>query len=482
MQSGNPSWSRWISAVEYYFWPGLTYPRRTQGGFSVRVMPAGCIFADKGPAMFVAGDGDHDLLALLAVVNSALFRALLSLQMAFGSYEVGVVQRTPVPDLSMEDVRELATLAREAHDLKREADRDDEVTHPFTAPALARLRQAGSLAQGLLALAENDSARERRLAEIQHEIDDHCFVLYCFSAEDRAQVIGGSVGAGKESNDENSADDADETDEDESTRPQGAALAARTAADLLMYAVGCALGRWDVRIGHNPSLALALAEPFAPLPVCAPGALVGPDGLPATAVHHIVSEEWLRARPNAITLPATGSISLPTIAAEEYPIPVAWDGVLVDDADAQDDIVRRVRATLDYLWGDAADAIEQEACSMLGVQDLRDYLRNPRGFFDHHISRYSKSRRKAPIYWQLQSPKRHYSIWLYYHRLDADLPFKAITLYLLPKIRQAEQRLTELEQARKAAGTSGADARRAALAVDRQEAQLADLREFYAAL
>ncbi len=40
----------------YYFRPGLTWPRRSQRGFSLRVLPAGCIFGDKGPSIFAAED------------------------------------------------------------------------------------------------------------------------------------------------------------------------------------------------------------------------------------------------------------------------------------------------------------------------------------------------------------------------------------------------------------------------------------------
>ncbi|MFN3628794.1 MAG: hypothetical protein ACK4XK_01865, partial [Casimicrobiaceae bacterium] len=42
-----------IRNPDYYFRPGLTWPRRTNG-LSFRAMPANCIFADKGPAAFVA--------------------------------------------------------------------------------------------------------------------------------------------------------------------------------------------------------------------------------------------------------------------------------------------------------------------------------------------------------------------------------------------------------------------------------------------
>ena len=66
-------------------------------------MPKGCIFADKGPAAFMDGDVPNDLLALLAITTSSAFRYLVELQMAFGSYEVGVIQRTPVPEVGDSD-------------------------------------------------------------------------------------------------------------------------------------------------------------------------------------------------------------------------------------------------------------------------------------------------------------------------------------------------------------------------------------------
>jgi hypothetical protein len=77
--------------------------------------------------------------------------------------------------------------------------------------------------------------------------------------------------------------------------------------------------------------------------------------------------------------------------------------MLVDDPDHPDDIVRRVRDVLEVLWRDRAETIEREACEILGIKELRDYFRKPGkgGFWDDHVSRYSKSRRKAPIYWLL---------------------------------------------------------------------------------
>lgn len=124
-----------------------------------------------------------------------------------------------------------------------------------------------------------------------------------------------------------------------------------------------------------------------------------------------------------------GSDGLPLRAAPHgYPLHIDSDGIIPDDEDHTDDIVRRVRDGLELIWKDKAVAIEKEVCEVLDVGRLRDYLRKPGkgGFWDDHVSRYSKSRRKAPIYWLLQSQKKNYGLWFYYHRLDKDTLFKAV--------------------------------------------------------
>jgi hypothetical protein len=269
--------------------------------------------------------------------------------------------------------------------------------------------------------------------------------------------------------------EAEEDDQEEASAPPPDPRS--LVADLLSYAIGCAFGRWDVRIARDAELVAGLADPFAPLPVCSPGMLVGPDGLPAGS-GGLVSEAWLRARPDAITLPAAGAVATPTISDEQYPLRIAWDGVLVDDPDNPDDVVRRVRQVLELLWGERAEAIEQETCDLLGVRGLRDYFRNPRAFFADHIKRYSKSRRKAPIYWLLQSDRRNYGLWLYYHRLDQDTLFKALQGYVNPKLALEEQRLGSLRQAREAGPKTGAAARQFERQVDEQEALVQEIGRF----
>src|SRR6266516_1075765 len=111
--------------------------------------------------------------------------------------------------------------------------------------------------------------------------------------------------------------------------------------------LGCVFGRWDVRLATGERQAPELPDPFAPLPVCSPGMLTGDDGLP------------LNETP-------TG-----------YPLEINREGILVDDPDHSEDIVRRVRDVFKVIWQEKAEVIEQEACQILGLKDLREYFRRP---------------------------------------------------------------------------------------------------------
>jgi hypothetical protein len=95
-----------------------------------------------------------------------------------------------------------------------------------------------------------------------------------------------------------------------------------------------------------------LPDPFAPLPACPPGMLQNSHGLPV----------------------AQGDVP------SGYPLPIPWDGILVDDPGLDgksphpEDLVERVRLVLRLLWPESHAEIEAEACEILGVKELRDYL------------------------------------------------------------------------------------------------------------
>ncbi|HRS17562.1 MAG TPA: hypothetical protein P5234_15105 [Thermoanaerobaculaceae bacterium] len=411
-----------------YFRPGLTWPRRTQSGLSLRAMPAGCIFGDKGPAAFVEGDDRQALAGLLAVMNSRSFRAVVDLQMAFGSYEVGVIQRTPFPETPASARARLASLARRAWSLKRSLDTAAETSHAFVLPALLQV-SGDTLAARAEAWAARVARTEAELSAIQAEIDDICFALYGLSADDRRRIeqgFGASSEAGGEANEETE-------DADEASEPEGTADAVALTAALVSWAVGVAFGRFDVRLATGERTIPPKPEPFDPLPSRSPG---------------MVPE------------------------AQEPP---DSPDILVDDTGHERDLLARVRAVFDRVFGEKAHAALREAAETLSAKDgeLAAWLRE--SFFEWHIKRYSKSRRKAPIYWQLATPSSSYSVWLYYHRFTRDTLYRVLNDYVAPKLKHEERKLTNLVQG--AGPNPSASQRREIDAQERFVEELRALRE-----
>ena len=402
----------------------------------------------------------------------------MRLSSAAAVFQVGMIQKTPVPLLTEEVKQQLSKLTFTCFELLRERDGIQEDTHAFRVPLIA-VRHANSLQLASQASQPEYEAIQTRLLELQIEIDAVVAGLYNLSKDEFTQLAVESTRFGD-------ADDTDvsEADQDsdgvieEEEEIQSASDIATNIQNLLMWCLGCAFGRWDVRFALDPSLLPKLQGPFDPLPRCSPGMLLGSDALPATP-GNIVGEAWLRARPNVITLPEPSTLgaSPSTIPDSAYPLRIDWDGIIPDDDGHPDDIVRRAQDVLELLWGDRAEAIEHEACQILGVASLRDYFRQPKAFFDFHIKRYSKSRRKAPIYWLLQSAKKNYGLWLYYHRLDSDTLFKALTLYADPKLNIERTRLEDLQRAL-TPGLPARDRRALEKTIARQESVISELTDF----
>jgi len=439
-------WMLRDTANKYFFRPGLTWPARTQL-FGPRLLPAVCIFSHKGCATFVENDLKLRNMHDLSLMNSKPFLLFLEMMLSAAdttarSFEVGIIQNVPIPRTEGSQDKTISNNAFRAWFLKRSADLSNEVSHAFELPAL--LQTTGAT------LGESAAAWERRVAQtelkitcVQAEIDEFAFKLYGFTEKEL-----NSMGNENKTETKNVRFDPETAAID--PKRTSAVKNPLLIAQFLSWCFGVVLGRFDMRLALDSSLVPGAPDPFDPLPVCPPGMLVGPDGLPAEP-GQIVSEEWLGARPDAGTLPPEGSVQNPTITDEEYPIRIPWDGILVDDpgfnggAPHRDDIVRRVREVLDLLWGDRAQAIEEEACEILDVADLREYFREPSGFFQDHLKCYSKSRRKAPIYWPLSTSSGSYTVWLYYHRLNDQTLYAVVNKYLEPKIADVERAVNRLE-------------------------------------
>lgn len=448
---------------KYAFRQGLTYSQRSQSGFSVRVLPRACLYSANGPCVYSKGR----VISLfdLAFLNTDFVSAILGLLTTFGSFSEGYVESLPYPTASQNQLTTLAELALDAALLQRERFLYDDTVREFV--HFGSVDDIRSLTAWWDGICEGGTKDREVLSRYRNRIEGIFSSMFTLSEADKEFV--------RTHSDSKKVTNAETI--------LGLFDKSQSTYNLVAYALGAVFSRWDIRFSQYPDLAPKLSDPLEPLPVCPPGMLVGPDGLPATP-GNIVSEAWLRARPDAITLPPEGSFDGPaTIPDDAYSIRIVWDGILVDDPGLGEnpephpsDVVRRVREVLAVLWPDNHDAIEAEACEILGVRELRDYLRKPTKFFADHLQRYSKSRRKAPIYWPLSTASGSYTLWLYYHRLDDQILYTAVNRYVTPKIEQVEGYVARLEA--DLAQITGRAASNLRDQLDQVRAFLAELREF----
>lgn len=220
------------------------------------------------------------------------------------------------------------------------------------------------------------------MARIQAEIDAIAFDLYGFSEADRAAVHA-SQGRANEGDSEAGDDQDDEASDDEDS-----AAPIDHTAGLLSWALGVAFGRFDWRLATGERAVPTEPEPSDPLPAKSPGML--PDGVARFHAHI---------------------------------------GILVDDPGHSHDLARLVEEVLSRVEAPVPE-------------DVRRWLQ--RDFFAFHLQRYSKSRRKAPIYWPLSTTSGSYTLWIYYPSLTSQTLYTAINDFVEPKLKQVGADVTAL--------------------------------------
>jgi len=379
-------------AAEFYGRPGIAYGKRTDFMYSYP-MPAGGAFSWEGQAGFADNGDSSTLYRALAFTNSSTFIALANLvagQHKYAGYLNTICCLLPEPfgedQVARELVRKLLTL-----------DTANETSPHFIVstasellnPALPRNIRCERASEFVRWVREQHDAISTGIESALHVES----VFQPTPAYDHFELL---------------------FDDNYDAR-----LALKTA---IGYGLGCAFGRWDIRIATGAKAVPKLPDPFAPLPACPPGQLQNLLGLPA--------------RQEDI--------------ASDYPVRIPWDGILVDDCDKSGtsthrfDIEFLVRKVIETIWKDRAESIEHEACELLGVKSLRDYFRKPTGFFADHLKRYSKSRRQAPIYWPLSTASGSYTLWIYYHRLTDQTLFQCVNEFVKPKLEEVNRDIERL--------------------------------------
>ena len=392
---------------------GLTYPRRTNKRLAPRIMPGGCAFGDKGPAIV---DIQGSPWALLAILNSRPISYLVGLALGASeteggaganSYEVGLIQRLPIPKEALNDPI-LESNANTAWACRAKKDIYDESTCSFTLP-FPSTSEKNSLESHFYKISECQNNNIHSYLKCLSAIDEQVCNLYRFSESDwnAIQEKGG---------------DAHMPEFMSLEQPK---FKTANASSFISYFVGSALGRWDIRFATGVRQPPEFVDPFDPIPACSPGMLQNAHGMPAE----------------------------PADEPNDYPLRITWPGILVNDEahvsseGKSEDIVARIRDALTVIWGDQATAIEQESCDILNVKVIRDYFSEGKTggkFFKEHLTRFSKSRRKAPLYWPLSTESGTYTLWFYYHRLSANTLYTAVEKFIDPKQEEAKETFAKL--------------------------------------
>lgn len=368
----------------YYYISGGTYSYRAKD-FGVRVLPEEFIFSGKGIVVFpVIG---YDSAYVIGLLNARLFKTLINLQANAKQYDKGIVESCPFVVTSEDSQRLIIEATLGAVESLRLLSQRTEGDSLFVCPLIRHsfietVRHAEALANAVSEKLKSSLAEIDRLVDWTYQVDSKSLenIVLAEKTDDETDIQEGSDQGGE--------------DEEEATAPM--CTPREVASGLVSYAVGCALGRWDVRYATGQRSFPALGDPFAALPGFFPGMLREEKNQETTA----------------------------------YPLSTPLSGVLVDDEGHRSDLIERVHSVFRLLWRDKADNIEQEIIANLSVGSLREYFVRPSAFFAEHLALYTKSKRKAPIYWPLSTASGSYTLWLYYPSLNNQTLFTAVNDFL----------------------------------------------------
>lgn len=455
--------TRTIKNQVYFGMPGIGYSMRSSIGFSARIFPQGTILADDGP--IVLHEDIKIRTILLGLLNSSIIIAILKIWQGGkrNRYQwiSNSVQNIPLPKL--DNFYQIITPTESIYRSLWIINSNNETSNYFICPVIIKNVNIFESYKSIISNYQNEMKNIGREYENIEKIiaekmdinlnDIKLLRNHLFKPNENLQIHYIS--------------------KYQSTLQD-------YLRDLLSYYVGVIFGRWDIRrIFNSCSRNTLLKDFFSEISSCPPGMLINPQRFQGKN-GQITSEEGTCNLLKVNTLPKEDTDSNPIIQEEEYPIIIDWDGILVDDPNHADDIIRRIRYVFEIVWFQNPDSMEQEMCEMLSVKELRDYFQKPGhdGFWMNHVKRYSKSRRKSPIYWLLQSSNKNYALWLYYHRLDRDIYHKALIKYVLPKISLEESKLNTLRSEKDSLDTMGSDIKRLEIFIEESEALLIELYDF----
>lgn len=164
-----------IYSQDWYFKRGVTWPYRSQKGFSPRLLPGDGIHGHVGHSVFPRSP--ESVFYILGVFASHLFSYLLGFFSAFGKYEIGMVKKLPVPLPGSALGDQIKAIAESIYESKLAWDRGNEVSTAFERPWIVE-PSSGMVRERLAAVAELEESRTSRIRLLYADLNDHVFKLY----------------------------------------------------------------------------------------------------------------------------------------------------------------------------------------------------------------------------------------------------------------------------------------------------------------
>jgi len=206
-----------------YFKKGVTWSDVSSRGFAGRLSPGGFIHDVSGMTCFPE---ESKLIEVLSVLNSTIARYILSALNPTIHYQVGDIERLPIPDKFSESLK---IGVAEAVDLTRQDSTESEITYEFVQPPLSISRV---------------DERHVRLRAVEEEIDKEVARLYGMTEKDRLALkveLEDTVSASNDDVDETTEEKGDDEDASESAWTESG-----LARAWISYAFGTVLGRYDI--------------------------------------------------------------------------------------------------------------------------------------------------------------------------------------------------------------------------------------------
>ena len=379
-----------IRNLSYHGKKGIGYGKRGPI-LDAHILKGGNFFTSEGLAF--AGLVNDDAIVLISFLNSIYSQYMVNLYCG-DHKQAGYVNLIPMPDYN-DELEELKKTAYDVVFLKRFYFSLDESTVEYR--GLIRQLAIKSSVQESLNKIQISISKEKNLYLNLIEKNDNLWM-------DLAHIDQSSE-LGKTLNEYKSRRPYEELLSIDGASNQNIIDKKVLAQEIIQELVGIAFGRWDVAFAKGEKPVPEFGDVFDPLPF----------------------------------MPVVSLDKVP----DGYPLNIPEDGILSNQPQSNINLTMRVREAMHCIWGEKADDFEFELCQLIGCKNLQSYFEQPSGFFDYHFKRYTKSRRKAPIYWLLSSEDESIAYWVYYPKLSKNtLP------ELIIKLREEQERLkSELNRA-----------------------------------